>query len=274
MDIAVGRVRSTLAIDVARSASSITRRRGDSFSKDAAQAAAHIDEHGFGRAPSLVRRLSSLGTAAPHLGHSSWIVSILLFVVCFARLDGVARKCHRRNAAFKNHTPRHKKNTKKQSAVGHLLTAIIGAGVLGLPNALAWLGWVGGVVAVLLFYLVSVWLGVLLSEVYHAKGHPRFPTYKAAVRGILGRRHSMVLATAQTTYQLLTCIGYTIAAAESLESIIDAACGHAHCIKLWQSTLVFGGLQLLMSQVCCSVVVVVAVCVFRHVFGCCKLSRS
>jgi amino acid permease len=74
--------------------------------------------------------------------------------------------------------------------------------VLGLPNAVAWLGWVGGVAAVLLFYAISVWLGILLSEVYHAKGNARFPTYKAAVRGILGKRHLVVLATAQTTYQV------------------------------------------------------------------------
>ena len=71
------RVRSSLAIDVARSASSITRRRGgESFTKDVTAAAQGV-EHGFARAPSLARRVSSaLGTAAPHLGHSSWIVSV------------------------------------------------------------------------------------------------------------------------------------------------------------------------------------------------------
>ena len=56
-----------------------------------------------------------------------------------------------------------------------------------------------------------------------------------------------VLATTQTVYQVLTCIGYTIAAAESLESIVDAACGRAHCIKQWQTALAFGGCQVLMS---------------------------
>lgn len=33
------------------------------------------------------------------------------------------------------------------TASGHLITAVIGAGVLGLPYAVSWLGWAAGLAA-------------------------------------------------------------------------------------------------------------------------------
>ena len=188
--------------------------------KDVEGGGEHHDAH-FGRAPSLVtgaRRVSSFGTAAQHRGHSTWIVSRWVScccvcggaVLCRRRVAFVVAcwRAHARKSRTNTHTHTHARNRQQpptnndKAAVGHLLTAIIGAGVLGLPNAVAWLGWVAGPVAVLLFYAISVWLGVVLSMVYHAKGQARYPTYKAAVRGILGRRHVVVLGTAQTIYQV------------------------------------------------------------------------
>jgi hypothetical protein len=44
--------------------------------------------------------------------------------------------------------------------------AIIGAGVLGLPESLAWLGWIAGLVALTAFFAVSLWAAMMLTEVY------------------------------------------------------------------------------------------------------------
>jgi amino acid permease len=41
-----------------------------------------------------------------------------------------------------------------------------GAGVLGLPASLAWLGWVGGLLALVFFFAVSLWAALMLTEVY------------------------------------------------------------------------------------------------------------
>jgi hypothetical protein len=38
--------------------------------------------------------------------------------------------------------------------------------VLGLPASLAWLGWVGGIVALVFFFAVSLWAALMLTEVY------------------------------------------------------------------------------------------------------------
>lgn len=39
----------------------------------------------------------------------------------------------------------------------HIITAIIGAGVLGLPHALSLLGWLGGLIALVAFFAVTIW---------------------------------------------------------------------------------------------------------------------
>jgi len=38
----------------------------------------------------------------------------------------------------------------------HLITAVIGAGVLSLPQALAWLGWVVGIPLFVLFFCITM----------------------------------------------------------------------------------------------------------------------
>lgn len=56
------------------------------------------------------------------------------------------------------------------TAAGHLITAIIGAGVLGLPHAVSWLGWVGGVVFLVVSFATTLWTSRMLTDCYHVKG--------------------------------------------------------------------------------------------------------
>jgi amino acid permease len=82
------------------------------------------------------------------------------------------------------------------TAAGHLVTAIIGAGVLGLPNAVAWLGWVAGPACLVLFFATTLWTATMLCDCYHVKGK-RHTRYKWAVLHIMGPRHAVVLALCQ-----------------------------------------------------------------------------
>lgn len=38
--------------------------------------------------------------------------------------------------------------------------------MLGLPSSVAWLGWIGGPVALVVFFLFSLWAALMLTEVY------------------------------------------------------------------------------------------------------------
>jgi hypothetical protein len=123
---------------------------------------------------------------------------------------------------------------------------MVGAGVLSLPSAMSWLGWVGGLLSLLLFYGISLWCSLMLTAVYKVNGR-RHPTYSDAVLAVLGRRSSRVLVVVQRVMLLLAAIGYQIAAADSLTYIANSGCdaaaakGQGCGVKHWQMTLGFGG---------------------------------
>ena len=71
-------------------------------------------------------------------------------------------------------------------ASAHIVTAIIGAGVLGLPYAISWLGWVVGVIVLVLFFVITLWCSLLLAEMHEVDG-VKHPTYRSAVLAVLGK---------------------------------------------------------------------------------------
>lgn len=78
--------------------------------------------------------------------------------------------------------------------VGHLITVIIGAGVLSLPKAFSLLGWLFGPILLIFFGIVSLWTSMMLSQIYEVDGK-KHKTYKGAVFHILGAGHRNILAT-------------------------------------------------------------------------------
>jgi hypothetical protein len=71
------------------------------------------------------------------------------------------------------------------TASSHIITAVIGSGVLSLAWSIAQLGWVAGPVVMLLFAFVTYYTATLLAQCYRT-GHPetgkRNYTYMDAVR--------------------------------------------------------------------------------------------
>ena len=78
--------------------------------------------------------------------------------------------------------------------MGHLITVIIGAGVLSLPKAFSLLGWVFGPILLIFFGIVSLWTSKMLTQVYEVDGKKN-KTYMHAVFNILGAGHRNTLAT-------------------------------------------------------------------------------
>lgn len=75
------------------------------------------------------------------------------------------------------------------TCVAHIITAVIGSGVLSLPWSTAQLGWIAGPLSMLCFAVVTYVSAVLLSECYRSpdpiRGR-RNSTYMDAVRVNLG----------------------------------------------------------------------------------------
>lgn len=76
-------------------------------------------------------------------------------------------------------------------ATAHIITAVIGSGVLSLAWAIAQLGWVVGPVVLFLFAVVNLYTSTLLTQCYRTSDSvtgQRNYTYMDAVKSILGKR--------------------------------------------------------------------------------------
>ncbi|RWW33702.1 hypothetical protein BHE74_00009838 [Ensete ventricosum] len=76
------------------------------------------------------------------------------------------------------------------TASAHIITAVIGSGVLSLAWALAQLGWIAGPTVLLVFSLITWYCSSLLADCYRSPQGKRNYGYKDAVRTHLGRHGS------------------------------------------------------------------------------------
>ena len=75
------------------------------------------------------------------------------------------------------------------TASAHIITAVIGSGVLSLAWAIAQLGWIAGPIVMLLFAFISYYTSCLLTDCYRSNDSvnaKRNYTYMHAVRSFLG----------------------------------------------------------------------------------------
>ncbi|PWA66832.1 amino acid permease 2 [Artemisia annua] len=111
----------------------------------------------------------------------------------------------------------------------HIITAVIGSGVLSLAWATAQLGWVAGPTVLFLFSFVTYYASCLLSASYRC-GDPvtgkRNYTYMEAVQNILGGIQVKICGIIQYTNLVGVAIGYTIAASISMIAIKKSSCFH------------------------------------------------
>lgn len=74
------------------------------------------------------------------------------------------------------------------TASAHIITAVIGSGVLSLAWAIARLGWVGGILALTVFSAITLYTSTLLADCYRCpETGKRSYTYMDAVRNNLGK---------------------------------------------------------------------------------------
>ncbi|KAF8103586.1 hypothetical protein N665_0188s0513 [Sinapis alba] len=115
------------------------------------------------------------------------------------------------------------------TASAHIITAVIGSGVLSLAWATAQLGWLAGPVVMLLFSVVTYFTSTLLTACYRS-GDPisgkRNYTYMDAVRSNLGGVKVKLCGIVQYLNLFGVAIGYTIASAISMMAIKRSNCFH------------------------------------------------
>ncbi|XP_051126660.1 amino acid permease 3-like [Andrographis paniculata] len=144
------------------------------------------------------------------------------------------------------------------TASAHIITAVIGSGVLSLAWAIGQLGWIAGPAVMFLFSFVIYYTSTLLSDCYRS-GDPLFGkrnyTYMDAVRSSLGEFQVKLCGLIQYLNIFGVAIGYTIAAAISMMAIKRSNCFHKSggkdpcAISSNPYMIAFGVTQILFSQI-------------------------
>ncbi|XP_057469387.1 amino acid permease 3-like [Actinidia eriantha] len=144
------------------------------------------------------------------------------------------------------------------TASAHIITAVIGSGVLSLAWATAQLGWIAGPTVMFLFSFVTYYTSTLLAACYRS-GDPltgkRNYTYMDAVRSNLGGVKVKVCGLIQYLNLFGVAIGYTIASSISMMAVKRSNCFHASggknpCkISSTPYMIMFGVTEILFSQI-------------------------
>ncbi|XP_076882555.1 putative amino acid permease 7 [Bidens hawaiensis] len=145
------------------------------------------------------------------------------------------------------------------TAIAHIITGVMGAGVLSLGWSLAQLGWFFGPPAIVVFAAVTVISTSILSDCYRSPhseyGPDRNASFIQAVNCYLGEKNQKICAVLLNESLYGNDIAYTIATATSMRAILksncyheqghDAACSYPDSIYM----LLFGVVQIIMSQI-------------------------
>ncbi|KAE8729620.1 Amino acid permease 6 [Hibiscus syriacus] len=142
------------------------------------------------------------------------------------------------------------------SASAHIITAVIGSGVLSLSWAFAQLGWIAGLVSLVLFSAINWYTSILLADCCRdpASG-TRCSCYMDAVKYNLGGINTKFCGIAQYVNLVGTTIGYSITSAISMAAIKRSGCFHeeghaAGChVKNNMFIIIFGVTEIILSQI-------------------------
>ncbi|KAL8522133.1 hypothetical protein ACS0TY_012324 [Phlomoides rotata] len=142
------------------------------------------------------------------------------------------------------------------TASAHIITAIIGSGVLSLAWGMAQLGWIIGVLTLLSFSIITLYTSNLLADCYRSPvtGRRNY-TYTQVVKNNLGKTMYKACATVQYANLAGTAVGYTITASISMAAIEKSNCFHrrgheATCGVSYSPYIIgMGVLELIVSQI-------------------------
>ncbi|KAK7269947.1 hypothetical protein RIF29_22767 [Crotalaria pallida] len=144
------------------------------------------------------------------------------------------------------------------TASAHIVTAVIGSGVLSLAWAFAQLGWIAGPIILITFSLITLYTSFLLCDCYRYPdpvNGKRSHNYMEMVKNILGGTKHKLSGLAQYANLVGVSIGYTITASISMVAIKRSNCFHkyghdAEChTSNYPFMTIFGIVQILLSQI-------------------------
>ncbi|XP_057761163.1 lysine histidine transporter-like 5 [Arachis stenosperma] len=153
------------------------------------------------------------------------------------------------NNANANNDERGSRDAKWWCSTFHNVTAMVGAGVLGLPFAISQLGWIPGVTAIMLSWLVTFYTLWQLVEMHEMVAGRRFDRYYELGEHMLGPKLGFWLVMVQQlTVQIASTIVYCVTGGKSLKKFFDLLVPGWSGVRQTFYILFFILLQFLLSQ--------------------------
>lgn len=153
---------------------------------------------------------------------------------------------------------REKRTGTVVTASAHIITAVIGSGVLSLAWAMAQLGWIAGPAILIAFSVITWFTSTLLADCYRTPDPvtgKRNYTYMDVVQANLGGMKNRLCGAAQYGNLVGVTIGYTITASISMAAIKRSNCFHKHGHGVHCTTsnnpfmIIFAVFQIILSQI-------------------------
>uniref|UniRef100_A0A803MU47 Amino acid transporter transmembrane domain-containing protein n=1 Tax=Chenopodium quinoa TaxID=63459 RepID=A0A803MU47_CHEQI len=131
----------------------------------------------------------------------------------------------------------------------HTVTAMVGAGVLSLPYAMAYLGWGPGTVVMILSWCITLNTMWQMIQLHECVPGTRFDRYYDLGKYAFGPKLGpWVVLPQQLIVQVGCDIVYMVTGGKCLKNFMEIAC--TNCVKLRQSywIIIFGSIHFFLSQ--------------------------
>ncbi|KAJ8750238.1 hypothetical protein K2173_014153 [Erythroxylum novogranatense] len=131
----------------------------------------------------------------------------------------------------------------------HNVSAMVGAGVLSLPYAMAELGWGPGVVVLVLSWVITLYTLWQMVEMHEMVPGKRFDRYHELGQHAFGEKLGLyIVVPQQLIVQVGTCIVYMVTGGKSLKKFHDLVCKDCKDIKLTFFIMIFASVHFVLSH--------------------------
>ncbi|THG04631.1 lysine histidine transporter 1-like [Camellia sinensis] len=141
------------------------------------------------------------------------------------------------------------RNAKWWYSAFHNVTAMVGAGVLSLPYAMAALGWGPGVVVLILSWFITLYTLWQMVEMHEMVPGKRFDRYHELGQHAFGEKLGLYVVVPQ---QLIVEVGvnivYMVTGGKSLKKFHELVCKDCTDIKLTYFIMIFASVHFVLSH--------------------------
>ncbi|KAJ1410603.1 Amino acid transporter, transmembrane domain [Sesbania bispinosa] len=141
------------------------------------------------------------------------------------------------------------RNAKWYYSAFHNLTAMVGAGVLSLPYAMAHMGWGPGVTILVMSWIITLYTLWQMVEMHEMVPGRRFDRYHELGQHAFGEKLGLyIVVPQQLVVEVGTCIVYMVTGGKSLKKVHDTICPDCKDIKTSYWIIIFASVNFVLAQ--------------------------